>query len=131
LRLRTAILVLALSAASATAQTAEPPKPSDLRGAPMPAATGAVPTRTPAPPQPVRPTLRPVDPDLISPSLQAPVAPRIEGLIAEPERNGGADCRTTCATDLYHCQGGPDAGDQCQQTWSACVLACPTNSSPL
>jgi hypothetical protein len=127
------LLVLAMGLAGALPAAAQDSAADQtapiLRGAPPAPTTKATPPATsrlspwnlrPAPPRP--------DPNLQSPSLRTPTAPRLEGLSAAPM--GGAACRTACAANLYVCQGA-DAGDHCQQSWNACVLACPTASGAL
>jgi hypothetical protein len=116
-----AAMILVLATASVAASQAPQSAAPALRG-----------VAAPSEPKADAPTLRTSPwgpgPDLTSPGLQSPAAPRLEGLSAGPL--GGSACRTTCAASLYACQGG-DAGDHCQQTWSACVLACPAASGAL
>lgn len=121
-----ALLLLALLAAVPAAAQTTQPNPTGLREVPGASAPIAPAARIepwslrPAPPRP--------DPSLISPGLQSPAAPRMEGLGAAP--TGGSACRTACATSFYQCGAG-DGNDQCGQSWSACVLACPAASGAL
>ena len=43
---------------------------------------------------------------------------------------GGAECRRSCAQDLYFCRADRDEVD-CNPVWTRCVVACPEGSSSL
>jgi hypothetical protein len=109
LLLTTILIASAAQAASSQSSAAK----GNLRGS-----AGAAPTRAPAtsPPPPV------------AQDQQAPG--RSDGLGGEAAQTkiGGAQCRLSCAEDLYVCRADRDESD-CSPTWSRCVAACPEDSS--
>jgi hypothetical protein len=67
-------------------------------------------------------------------TVQAPafgLAATPAGSVAGPDAAaaaGGAQCRLSCAHDLYMCRVDRDEVD-CNPVWSRCVAACPEHSS--
>ena len=66
-------------------------------------------------------------PDMASELLASPAQPLAA---STPASFGGAECRNTCALDLYLCRADRDEVD-CNPVWTRCVVACPEGSSSL
>jgi hypothetical protein len=65
--------------------------------------------------------------DIATGLLTSPASPLVA---PAPLTFGGAECRRSCARDLYQCRVARDEID-CNPVWMRCVLACPDASSSL
>jgi len=122
IRLGAAALVTLTAASGVVAQ--EKPLPPKQR-------EGVIPQPPPKPKPKPKPTAAIASPiprgsavgDL---AVDPPVAPRLGGL--EPERFGGAACRTSCSSNYIFCQQQDDI-TSCSANWARCLAACPSASS--